>query len=167
MSHELWSCCLGWHQRLAHWQKLDVSLNWSGIRVQGQASSKPYVMTHLYLTCSSVLPRIWNNECSFFGGGVLLVFNFDHNVCVHIQTVFTLRCLLMCQMCQCNKVLYTVEFSTFPVIWLFMGWTLGEALSAVVHLYSEHPNVYTVINRQAKEKLSVLSHSAVQYSVHL
>lgn len=52
----------------------------------------------------------------------------------HIEITFT---LLLCQMCQCNKVIYTVEFSTFSVMWLFMGWTLGEASSAVVHLQTQ------------------------------
>lgn len=33
---------------------------------------------------------------------------------------------LLCQMRQCNKVLYTVEFSAFRLIRLFMGWILGE-----------------------------------------
>lgn len=162
MSHELWSCCLGWYQPLAHWWKLDVCVSWSGIRIQGRASSKVNDLFHLYFTCSSFAAYIW--QWMILWGQYCLFFIFWW-LCVYPHSdVFSLRCLLLCQMCQCNKVLHTVEFSTFPVIWLLMGWTLGEALSAVVHLYSEHPNVYTVID---KPRRNVCTESfSRQYSVH-
>lgn len=92
-----------------------------------------------------------------------VAFIFDHKVCkelihiIHIQIVFKLWELLLCQMFQCNKVVYTVEFSVFPVIWVFIDWTLGEASSTVVHLNSEQ---ILHCSRQAKGKSSVLSHSA-------
>lgn len=110
----------------------------------GQAFSKTYVMTDFVfiLLADFFLP-------------VLLVFDFDHWVCkesmhrIHIQIIFTSRnfffLVLLCQMCQCNKVVHTVEFQPFSVIWLFLGLnSLKEASSAVVHLNPE--TLHTVID---------------------
>lgn len=42
VSPKLWSCCLSWSQHLAHWW-MQPGVSWSGIRIQGQASSNIYV----------------------------------------------------------------------------------------------------------------------------
>lgn len=62
-------------------------------------------------------------------------------------------------MFQCNKVVYTVEFSVFPVIWVFYGLNSGRSF-----IYCGASELWTReilhCSRQAKEKSSVLSHSA-------
>lgn len=66
---------------------------------------------------SSVLPHMRQWVILLFGDNIAcLVF---WSLCVYPRSdcfYFVCSCA---KMCQCNKVLYTVEFSTFPVIWLW------------------------------------------------
>lgn len=69
VSHELWSCCLSWYQRLVYWGKLDVSVSWSGIRIRhrARASSKIYEMTHLiFILLAALFCHIYETMCDFF-----------------------------------------------------------------------------------------------------
>lgn len=133
----------------------DVSVTWSGIRIQHQARVKPLAkeMTHfLFISLVALLCHISQTMCDFILFLFCLSFILITSCARSAYTVSSLRfllllrsCLLLCQMCQCNKVLYTVEFSTTPVI--------GEVSSAVVRT----PKSLHCI-RQANETPSVLSH---------
>lgn len=140
---------------------LDVGVSWSGIRIQHQARAKPLDSFHLYFTCSSVLWHIWDNEC-FYGVFLSLILI---TMCARSEyAVSTFRLFLLwkdvcscAKMCQCNKVLYTVELST-SFLWFDCLraelWERLRLLWCILTPKSLH------CNRRAEEEPPVPSHSA-------
>lgn len=150
-------------------------LVWAGCNhntsCQCQAFSKIYVMKHfifIWLVLFFHICKMWFYSIFWryccISSLTLITRCARSELAASTLRLFLLlrRCLLLCQMCQCNKVLYTVEFSAFSVIWLILGWTLGEASSAVVHLNSRHKGLHCI--RQAEERAESFRR---QYSVNL
>lgn len=144
-----------------HWWKLEGNFSWSGIRIWHGAFSKIWSMDYFNIICYrqiwSILFFFWSQYFSSFISIHVHVRSKCHKVST-VRFIFHLKIYFLCQTCQCNKVLYTVEFSAFPVIWLFLCLTLGEASSAVVHLN-------TVIDEMMRNRCT--ESSSTKYSVHL
>lgn len=109
--------------------------------------------------CNQLCSWHVSNVLVFFKGGTTTLPLFDYFLYVKIEytaTTFKLGLnFFLCQTCQCNKVLHTVEIWVFPVIWPFLTWTLGEASPAVVHCsWTKHRNKW------AEEERALRIHSA-------
>lgn len=145
MSHELWSRLMSWHQR-----HQDVSVSWSGIRIQHQARVKPLtkIMTHfLFILLVAVLLHIWVNVWfySFFCLSFILITSCARSA----YTVSSLRLLLLWEdVCSCAKCVNAIRSYTLWSSWPFL-WSGRFHL-----LWCERPKVYTVLDKPMRHLLS-------------
>lgn len=115
MNPEVWSCFVS----AEHLWKVNVNLCWSGIRWHRTKARPTQKCTRLIFYLQFLFARNHN-----------IVFNFDLCACkasiqsIHIWVDIN---FFLCKMCQCNKVLHTVELSVSGAEvweWLHLLWCI-------------------------------------------